>query len=90
LRLSSTLRGVIIAALIGFYSLVVDHPGASFTVSLLIAAGLQLGILLLRRFAPPDFLPQATWLLELLADAATVVLFALGVFGGMVRYGLDA
>ena len=89
LRLSSTTRGIIIAVLIGFYSYVVDHPGASFTVSLLIAAGLQVDVLLLRRFVPPDLLPQAMYLLEMLADAVTVFLFALGVYGGMLSYGLE-
>jgi len=89
LRLSSTTRGIIIAVLIGFHSYVVDHPGASFTVSLLIAAGLQVGVLLLRRFMPPDLLPQSMYLLEMLADAVTVFLFALGVYGGMLSYGLE-
>lgn len=89
LRLSSTTRSIIIAALIGFYGYVMDHPGASFTVSLLVAAGLQVGILLLRRFVPPDSLPQAMFLLEMLADAATVFLFALGVYGGILSYGLQ-
>jgi hypothetical protein len=89
LRLSSTTRGILIAVLIGFYSYVMDHPGASFTASLLVAAGLQVGVLLLRRFVTPDLLPQAMYLLEMLADAATVFLFALGVYGGMLRYGLE-
>jgi len=89
LRLSSTTRGIIIAVLIGFYGYVMDHPGASFTVSLLVAAGLQVGVLLLRRFVTPDLLPQAMYLLEMLADAATVFLFALGVYGGMLSYGLE-
>ena len=87
LRLGSTTRGVIIAVLIGFYGYVMDQPGTSFTVSLLVAAGLQVGVLLLRRFVSPDLLPQAMYLLEMLADAATVFLFALGVYGGMLRYG---
>jgi hypothetical protein len=89
LRLSSTVRGVMIAALIAFYGYVVGNPGASFTVSLLIAAGLQVAVLLLRRFVPPDLLPQAMYALEMAADAATVFLFALGVYGGILSYGLE-
>lgn len=90
LRISSTLRSVIIVALIGFYSYVMNHPGASFTGALLIAAGLQVAVLLLRRLVSPALLPQAMYLLELLIDAATVFLFALGVYGGVLKYGLDA
>lgn len=89
LRLGSTVRGLIIAALMGFYFFVTNQPGTSFTVALLFAAGLQLGVLLLRRFVPPDVLPQALHVFELLVDAATILLFALGVFGGILGYGLE-
>lgn len=89
LRLTSTTRGIIIAVLIGACSYVMDQPGASFTLSLLVAAGLQAGVLLLRRFVSPDSLPQAMYLLEMVADAATVFLFALGVYGGILNHGLE-
>lgn len=89
LRISSTLRGLIIAALIGFYAYVMNHPGATFTATLLIAAALQVAVLLLRRLVSPGVLPQLLSLLELLVDAATVLLFALGVYGGILRYSLE-
>jgi hypothetical protein len=43
----------------------------------------------LRRFVPPAQLPQMMNLVELLADAATVLLFALGVYGGIANFGYD-
>jgi hypothetical protein len=84
IRLSSTVRGVIIGALIATYAYVVGQPGASLTATLLIAAALQAMVLLLRKFVPPALLPQALQIFELVADAATVFLFALGVFGGIL------
>jgi hypothetical protein len=85
LRLSSTLRGVIIGALLAVYFFVVGGPGGSFAVGLLIAAVVQVVVLLLRKFLPSDALPQAQFTVELLADGATVLLFALGVYGGILR-----
>jgi hypothetical protein len=85
LRLSSTIRGAIIGALIAAYAYVTRDPGATFTASLLVAAGLQVAVLLLRKFVPTYLMPQALHVFELLADAATVFLFALGVFGGILR-----
>lgn len=89
LRFSSTLRGVIIAALLGLYGYVTHQPGTSFAYMLLIAAGLQVVVLLLRRLVPPDQLPGVLGIFELLVDAATVFLFALGVFGGILSQGYD-
>ena len=66
-----------------------SDPGASFTTSLIIAAGLQIGVLVLRRFVPTYLLPRAIDSIELLADAVTVLLFALGVLGGILSYGLE-
>jgi len=88
-RLSSPARGVGIGAIALVYAYVTRQPGAAFTASLLIAAGLQVVVLLLRRFVPPDQLPQAMNVFELLVDAATVFLFALGVYGGILRFGDD-
>ena len=89
MRWSSQLRGVIIAALLGAYGLVVSLGSQFFVASLLIAAGLQIAILLGRRFAPAYLVPQVIDLLELLADAATVLLFALGVFGALASHNLE-
>jgi nucleoside recognition membrane protein YjiH len=85
LRLSSAIRAAIIGALIAVYAYVLREPGATFTASLLVAAGLQVVVLLLRKFVPTYLMPQALHVFELMADAATVFLFALGVFGGILR-----
>lgn len=79
------MRGVLITVLIGLYAWLVGKPGVTLTAALLIAAGLQVGVLLMRKFVSPELHPQVLYLLELLADAATVVLFAIGVFGGILR-----
>lgn len=86
-RLSSVARGVIIAALMAFYYFMTRQPGATLTVSLLIGAVLQLAVVALRKLVPGYLQAQAIWLFELLVDAATVLLFAMGVFGGISSYG---
>jgi hypothetical protein len=40
---------------------------------------------LLRRFVPAARQPQAHFAFEMIADAATVLMFVLGVFGGIMR-----
>jgi hypothetical protein len=84
-RIDPWMRGVAIGVIALVYAYVTRQPGASLAVSLLIAACLQAAVLLLRRIVPADLLPQVMALFELLADAATVLLFALGVYGGMMR-----
>ena len=94
MRLSSAVRGLIIGGLIAGYAYALHQPAATFTVALLIAAGLQLAVLLLRKFVAPYLMPQALHVFELLVDGATVLLFALGVFGSvatmrrMMEHGL--
>jgi len=90
MRLSSTARGIIIAVLIGAYSWVFKQPAASMTWALLVGAGIQLVVILLRRFVPPDNLPLALYVFELFADAVTVFMFALGVYGGILKLSYDA
>jgi hypothetical protein len=90
LRLGSAVRGLIIGGLVAIYAWVFDNPGASFAVALLVAAGLQLVVLLLRKVVPTFLIPQALHVFELIVDAATVLLFALGVFGGILQSGYDA
>lgn len=85
MRVSSAVRGMLIALLVGAYFWLTGAPAGSFTVSLLIAAGLQVAVVALRRTVPPDYLPQAMNVFELLVDAATVLAFALGVYGGLLR-----
>jgi hypothetical protein len=87
LRLSSAARGIAIGALMAFYYYVTREPGASFTLSLLIGAALQLIVVALRRFVPGYLQAQAIGVFELLVDAVTVLLFALGVFGSIANYG---
>ena len=84
-RWSSGGRGVLIAVLIGIYGWIVREPAGSLTVSLLIAAGVQVLVLAVRHLVPADRLPQAMSIFELIADGVTVLLFALGVFGGIAR-----
>lgn len=89
MRLSSTVRGLVIGGLVLFYGYVTRQPGATLAMTLLIAAGLQVALLVLRRVVPREQLPMAMYIFELLIDAATVLLFALGVFGGILRQGMD-
>ena len=83
------MRSGIIAALVIAFAYATKQPGATLTSSLLIGAGLQFMVLLLRRVVPPQSLPGVMNVFELLVDAATVLLFALGVFGGILRTSLD-
>ena len=84
-RFSQWTRGTIMGALIAVYAWVMHIPQASFTVGLLVAAGLQLLVMALRRLVPPEQLPQAMEIFELLVDGVTVFLFALSVYGGIVN-----
>jgi hypothetical protein len=84
-RFSQWTRGTIFGVLIAVYSWVMHLPQASFTMGLLIAAGLQLLVMALRRLVPPEQLPQAMEIFELLVDSATVLMFALSVYGGIIH-----
>lgn len=75
------MRGVFFALLTTAFAILLPYPQASFKVSFAIGAVLQLAILLMRKFAPAESLPRVQYLLEMLADGATVLLFALGVLG---------
>ena len=85
LRIASWTRGVLIGALIVFYGWFVKAPEGSFTQMFLVGAGVQLLIIVLRRFVPPDYAPQAQYIFEMIADGVTVLTFALGVFAGLAR-----
>ena len=84
-RWSSGGRGVVIAALIGLYGWFTKEPTGSLAVSLLFAAGVQIAVIVIRRLVPADRLPEAMSVFEVVADGVTVLLFALGVFGGIAR-----
>ena len=89
MRLSNTARGIFIAVLIGAYSWVFHQPAASLTWSFLAAAGIQLVVIALRRLVPPANLPVVLYVFELIADAATVFMFALGVYGGILKVATE-
>jgi hypothetical protein len=88
-RIASWLRGVFIAALIVAYGWLVKTPQASMTASFLVALVLQVLIVTARRFVPEDAMPQAQEIFEMVADGVSVLMFALGVFGGL-RHLVDA
>lgn len=85
LRLSSTVRGIFMTVILLVYGFMVQKPGHGFIEGLLIAAALQGGVLLLRRFAPDALVPQATYVLEMIADGVTILLFMLGIFDSIAR-----
>lgn len=85
MRLSATVRGIVITALIAGYAWVSHLPTVSLAATFLIAAGLQLAVLAIRRFVAPDRQPLALYVFEVIADGVTVLLFALGVFGGISK-----
>ena len=85
MRFGSAVRSVFIAICISGYAWVFHQPMGSLKSAFLVAAGLQLVVIVLRRFVPTDFLPQAMYVFELLVDGGTVLTFALGVYGGILH-----
>jgi len=83
LRLSSTMRGVFITCLILVYTWFLKDPGVSLKVTFLTAAGLQIAVVVARRFVSADELPGAIYIFEMIADGVTVLMFAIGVFGAL-------
>jgi hypothetical protein len=83
--MSSAVRGIVIAVLIAGYAWISKQPAASMTAALLTAAGLQLAVILIRRFVAAEQQPLALYIFELVVDGITVLLFALGVFGGIAN-----
>jgi hypothetical protein len=84
-RVSSMMRGLFIAGLMLAYTWVFNQPGVSLKVAFLVAAGFQFAVILLRRLVPRDALPLAMVVFEMIADGVSVLMFALGVFGGIAR-----
>jgi hypothetical protein len=83
LRLSSNIRGTFIAVLILVYAWFSNEPGVSLKATFLVAAALQLAVIAMRRVVPVDELPRALYIVELIADGVTVLMFAVGVFGAI-------
>jgi hypothetical protein len=84
LRLSTRVRGVIIGALIAVYYWLGLQPEGMYRSGLIIAGLLQVAMILVRRFVPAEKVDLSTYVCEMLADGATVFLFALGVYGSTV------
>jgi len=82
-RLGSGVRGWLIAGFLAAYGFVVKQPEVTFEVSFLVGALLQVAVIVLRRVVPAEWQAEAMQIFELVADAASVILFALGVFGGI-------
>ena len=83
------MRSTFIAVLVAGFAWVSRQPATSLAATFLIAAGLQLIVIVLRRFVPPDRLPQAIYIFEIIVDGLSVLLFALGVFGGILKTAAD-
>ena len=83
MRRGAAFRSVVIAAMVVSYGWFLHQPSASFKQSFLVAAALQLALIALKRLVPADRLPQALYVYETIADGITVLLFALGVIGGI-------
>jgi hypothetical protein len=80
-RISSLGRGFFIGAFILVYGFFTHYPQASYTWMFLVGAALQLAIIFLRKFLPPDQWAQAQDIFEMIADGITVLSFALGILG---------
>ena len=83
LRRGAAFRSLVIAAMIAAYGWFLHQPSSSFKLSFLVAAALQLVLIVLKRLVPAGQLPQALYAYETVADGITVLLFALGVLGGI-------
>lgn len=82
-RISSLGRGFFIGAFIAVYGLFTNYPQASYTWMFLVGAAMQIAILFIRKFLPPDQWAQARDVFEMIADAITVLSFALGIYGSI-------
>lgn len=82
-RLNSASRGWFIAGFLAVYGFFIQQPGASSEVLFLVGAVLQLAVILIRRFVPAESQGEAMYVYEYVADGVSVLLFALGVFGGI-------
>jgi uncharacterized membrane protein (DUF441 family) len=90
MRIDTRVRGVVITALLAGYGFLFRQPQGSFAEGLLIGAVLQVAVILLRRWVPPEGQPAAMYAFEMIADGITVLTFALGVFGGINRIAAEA
>lgn len=82
-RLASWMRGVFIAALIVAYGWFIGHPQGSFATMFVAGAAIQILVIIVRRLVPAQHHAQTQYIFELVADGVTVLVFALGVIGGI-------
>jgi len=80
---STAHRGWFIAGFLALYGWFVQQPGESRELLFLVGAALQLAVILIRRFVPEESRAAAFDIYEHVADGISVLLFALGVFGGI-------
>ena len=90
LRIDTRVRGVVITALIAGYGFLFRQPQGSWAETLLLAALLQVAVILLRRWVPPGGQPAAMYVFEVVADGITVLMFALGVFASIHGFAAEA
>ncbi len=81
LRRGAAYRSAVIAVMVAFYGWFMHLPSAPFKQTFLIAAALQLLLIVLKKLVPAEQLPQALNAYEMVADGITVLLFAVGVLG---------
>lgn len=88
-RLASWMRGIFIAALIVAYGWFIGHPQGSFARMFVAGAAIQILVIFVRRLVPAQQRAQAQDVFELIADGVTVLVFALGVLGGITRVSAE-
>ena len=79
------MRGIIIATLIVAYCWFIGQPQDSFAQMFVVGAAIQILVILVRKLVPAQHRAQAQYVFELVADGITVLVFALGVLGGITR-----
>jgi hypothetical protein len=84
-RLGSWTRGIFIAALIVAYGWFIGHPQGSFAQMFVVGAAIQILVIVVRKLVPSEHRARAQYVFEMVADGVTVLVFALGVFGGIAR-----
>ena len=82
-RLASWMRGVFIAGLIIAYGWFIGHPQGSFAQMFAVGAAMQILVIVVRKLVPAQQHASAQNIFEIVADGVTVLVFALGVIGGI-------
>ena len=79
------MRGIFIAALIVAYGWFIGHPQGSFARMFVAGAAIQILVIFVRQLLPAQQRARVQYIFELLADGVTVLMFALGVLGGITQ-----